>query len=208
MGIFYEEVMYKPQNNYTSIITESDIREIVNENEELFCEMMNMQVDQINEILNESLLDDFKIKKEDLLDPQKLKATIERINKEVTKPSVKDTIIMTIALFIFSFLGVLPGFAVGLAGVIGKSLAVELIGICAMYIGGYIAVIPLRDDSRYKRLLKKLDKAEAKIKKYLDNPEKYKLSEKDIKGYKKQLESISANRKNIKDAIRKSKGNY
>ena len=208
MGIFYEEVMYKPQNSYTGIITESDIREIVNENEELFCEMMNMQVDQINEILNESLLDDFKIKKEDLLDPQKLKATIERINKEVTKPSVKDTIIMTIALFIFSFLGVLPGFAVGLAGVIGKSLAVELIGICAMYIGGYIAIIPLRDDSRYKRLLKKLDKAEAKIKKYLDNPEKYKLSEKDIKGYKKQLESISANRKNIKDAIRKSKGNY
>lgn len=208
MGIFYEEVMYKPQNNYTGIITESDIREIVNENEELFCEMMNMQIDQINEILSETVLDDFKIKKEDLLNPQKLKAAIARINKEVTKPAAKDAIIMTIALFIFSVLGTLPGVAIGMVGVIGKSIAIEIIGICAIYIGANISIIPLRDDSRYKRLLKKLDKAEAKIKKYLDNPDKYKLSEEDIKGYKKQLEAVSENRKTIQDAIRKSKGNY
>ena len=86
MGIFYEEVMYKPQNNHTDIITESDIMEIVNENEELFCEMMDMQIDQINMIISESVFQDWGIKKEDLLNPEKLRGILRRIDKETDRP--------------------------------------------------------------------------------------------------------------------------
>ena len=202
MGIFYEEVMYKPQNNYTGIITESDIREIVNENEELFCEMIDMQVDQINMILSESVLDDFKIKKEDLLNPEKLRGILRRIDKEHIRPDVKDVLSWMILTTVFSLLGVLPGVGGIIIGVLTKSVALSAVSYCAAIVGGWAPYFKFSSKGRKKSLLKKLDKAESKINKYLKDPEKYKLGDKEIKEYKKQLDIIHDNQSKIRESIK------
>ena len=204
MGIFYEEVMYKPQNNYTGIITESDIREIVNENEELFCEMMDMQIDQINMIISESVFEDWGIKKEDLLNPEKLRGILRRIDKETDRPGFKEVLITTIAIFLYSFLGALPGYLLATIALATTGPgALVAIGNCANIIGSILfPCLKLTNKGRKKTLLKKLDKAESKINKYLKNPEKYKLGDKEIKEYKKQLDIIHDNQSKIRESIK------
>ena len=82
MGIFYEDT---PNNVKTKdSITLAEMRELIKEKDELLSELLDLTLENINEsmMFTESVWSDFKVKKEDLADPNKIKALITKIENE------------------------------------------------------------------------------------------------------------------------------
>ena len=181
MGIFMEEVFYnttrelvKENVDIASLIREN--QELVEDNDELLSEMVD--------ILNESIFDDFNIKKEDLLNPTKLEAILKRFKRERYQRTGGETFLNVVMFFILNTVGCLPGMVVASIPVPGAIVVAQCINIVTRWI------LPIRSitvSGRVRTLIKRLDKAEKKVTKALNRSD---LDSKTKKGFQEQLSAI------------------
>ena len=187
-----EEVMSQTRStnniNIDNIIDEH--AQLVLEHNELLSEMADMLVAMLNEecIFTESFFDDMKVKKEDLADPNKVKAIIKRLDKEGIAPDKKDNIINTLYVFLLAIVAMIPGFTMTMIGMtLSKPLFASLGYLIAM-IGPIIVGYSLdRLDSYISKTKKAIKKVEKKLNKEKD-PQ-------NIKALKSQLDALNKNLK-------------
>ena len=190
--ILEEVMMNQPKkNNDISIETVmTEHTELLIEHNELLSEMADMLVAMLNEecIFTESFFDDMKVKKEDLADPNKVKAIIKRLDKEGIAPDKKDNIINTLYVFLLAIVSMLPGFTMTMIGMtLSKPLFASLGYLIAM-IGPIIVGYSLdRLDSYISKTKKAIKKVEKKLNKEKD-PQ-------NIKALKSQLDALNKNLK-------------
>ena len=176
MGIFYEDT---PNNVKTKdSITLAEMRELIKEKDELLSELLDLTLENINEsmMFTESVWSDFKVKKEDLADPNKIKALITKIENERIGMDSKAQLLNTLYVFLLPFAGMVPGMV--LAG-IGSAMDFTLfagLGLLFIYIGPIIALYVGSD--RHEMLISKIKKAIKKVDKQIkkeSNPEYKKI---------------------------------
>lgn len=64
---------------------------------------IDLVCEQCNDILEESAIEDFKITKEDLIDPKKLDNILKRLERERLQPTVKEKLITNIVIVLLGF---------------------------------------------------------------------------------------------------------
>ena len=148
-----------------------------------------MLVNMLNEemIFNEgNFFDDMKVKKEDLADPNKVKAIIKKIERDRVAPDIKDSLLNFLYGLLVVTAGILPGGVIAGIGVaIGNPLVYELGYILAM-IGSVIAAL---NTDRLGKYRSKTKKAIKKVEKALKKETDPKL----VKALKKQKEALEKN---------------
>ena len=151
--MFYEELVN--ENNTSeeniSLIEQSDI--------------ITEQLDFIIDILNESYFDDLKIKKKDLLDPNKVKAIIRKIEKENITQEKKDILLNFLYAILMAMVAVVPGYTIALLGVVANSGIVACLGELIMLTSA--TLVPLLTMDRFQNLISKTKKAIKKVQKQL-----------------------------------------
>ena len=170
--MFFEELIN--ENN----ISEENIALI--EQNEIIMEQLNFIVD----ILNESYFDDLKIKKEDLLDPNKVKAIVRKIERENITQEKKDVLLNFLYCFLISLVAIAPGGVVMGIGISAGSLIVICLGELILFTGSVL--IPILSMDRFQNLISKTRKAIKKVEKKLKKEEDPKLK----KAYQDQLKAL------------------
>ena len=170
--MFFEELIN--ENN----ISEENIALI--EQNEIIMEQLNFIV----EILNESYFDDLKIKKEDLLDPNKVKAIVRKIERENITQEKKDVLLNFLYCFLISLVAIAPGGVVMGIGISAGSLIVICLGELILFTGSVL--IPILSMDRFQNLISKTRKAIKKVEKKLKKEEDPKLK----KAYQDQLKAL------------------
>ena len=198
-----EEVMSQTRMN-TNIDTNELLREhnaLILEHNELISEMADIFVTMLNEeciFMEGNFFSDMKVKKEDLADPNKVKAIIKQIDKDRIVPEKKDSLLNFLYGFLLSLVGAAPGIALlGIGGFLENPLLMfsgELIGMIGIVIAGLGFD---RLDNYVSKTKKSIAKVEKKLKKEKDP--------KNIKAYKSQLNALQKNLKLFEDANYKAK---
>ena len=151
--MFYEELVNK-NNTSEENISLIEQRDIITE-----------QLDFIIDILNESYFDDLKIKKKDLLDPNKVKAIIRKIEKENITQEKKDILLNFLYAILMAMVAVVPGYTIALLGVVANSGIVACLGELIMLTSA--TLVPLLTMDRFQNLISKTKKAIKKVQKQL-----------------------------------------
>ena len=191
-----EELEYNRERTlYESI----DVKELLEDYNTLLEERIDMFIDMLNEecIFTESFFDDMKVKKEDLADPNKIKAIIKRIEKEKVSTDVKCKLLNTLYSIIIALIGIAPGVTLANVGFkLGFTMTASLfsgLGAILYMIGGVTAgvIIISKYLNRYDSFILKTKKAINKLEKIIEK-------EKDpakIKVFKDQLNALNKNLK-------------
>ena len=181
-----EELEY---NREKALYESIDVKELLEDYNELLEERVDMLVNMLNEemIFNEgNFFDDMKVKKEDLADPNKVKAIIKKIERDRVAPDIKDSLLNFLYGLLVVTAGILPGGVIAGIGVaIGNPLVYELGYILAM-IGSVIAAL---NTDRLGKYRSKTKKAIKKVEKALKKETDPKL----VKALKKQKEALEKN---------------
>ena len=207
MGIFMEEVLSKQTTrnlvkenvDIESLIEEN--KELVEYNNELLSEMVDMFIYRLNEeyIFNEgNFFEDMKVKKEDLADPNKVKAIIKKIERDRVAPEIKDTLLDFLYGVLITIVAALPGTVVAILGVAVNSYMVLELGYLIAAIGGVVAALSFDRLTKYRSRTKKAIKKVEKALKKTDDP-------KMIKALKKQKDALEKNLKLFEEADYKHK---
>ena len=200
-----EEVMSQSVVN-TNIDTNTLLREhntLILEHNELLSEMADMFVAMLNEecIFTESVFDDLKVKKEDLADPNKVKAIIKRIELERIAPTKKDMLLGALYGLLLLIVGIAPGTIIY---VIGEVLSIEFVsvlgGLLAL-IGTVISVVAGGDVGSLSSYRDKTQKAIKKVDKAISEEKDPKMK----KHFKKQKEALQKNLKLFEKADYKNR---
>ena len=194
MGIFYEEVMYRPQKIERLSVEEMNI--IKEDRDQLLSEIMDIFIELYNseEALTESFWDDLKMKKEDLLDANKVKACIKRIEHEKISMDRKTLLLNALYVFLIGVAGLTPGLVVGSIGFAVGSAFLSLLGELIFLAGGVLAGLSLLN--RYDTLVEKTQRAIKKVEKAIEKEE----DPKNIKMLKDQLEALNKTLKTFQKA--------
>lgn len=201
--ILEEVMMNQPKKNndinIETVMTEHT--ELLIEHNELLSEMADIFVTMLNEeciFMEGNFFSDMKVKKEDLADPNKVKAIIKQIDKDRIVPEKKDSLLNFLYGFLLSLVGATPGIALlGIGGFLENPLLMisgELIGMIGIVIAGLGFD---RLDNYVSKTKKSIAKVEKKLKKEKDP--------KNIKAYKSQLNALQKNLKLFEDANYKAK---
>jgi hypothetical protein len=192
-----EELEY---NRERALYESVDVKELLEENNELLEEMVDIFLDKLNEegIIDESYFDDLKIKKEDLAEPNKVKAIIKRIEDEAITPSNKDNLLNWLYTFLLLMVGSAPGIGITAIGGVLNNVMFMAIGGLVYMIGLVIAGL---STDRYNKYISKTEKAIKKVEKKIEKEK----DPKHIKVYKDQKEALEKNLKLFKDANLKAK---
>ena len=196
MGIFLEEVMN--QSNVNNSVNIDDIvsehAELVLEHNELLSEMADSLIEMLNEecIFTESVFDDLKVKKEDLADPNKVKAIIKRLDKEHIAPDKKALMLNSLYIFLMALVSVLPGFTIAIIGIKMGNDLFWAVGLLIELIGPRIVGANL---DRYNSFISKTQKSIKKVEKKL----KKEKDPQNIKALKSQLNALQKNLKLFED---------
>ena len=204
MGIFYEETLNNVKANDS--ITLAEMRELIKERDELLSELLENTLLQINEsmMFTESAWDDLKVKKEDLMDPNKVKALINKIERERIGMDAKAQMLNVLYIFLLALVGVIPGTVIYTIGLAMESVLFAALGYIIMYAGSFAAAYSGADrletlKNKTKRAIKKVDKAllkevDPKNRKVLQDQKKalqktYETFDKESYKVKKDIES-------------------
>ena len=174
MGIFYEDTINDVKFNDN--ISVMEMMELVKERDELLSELIDITLMNLNETLmfTESAWDDLKVKKEDLMNPVKVKALANKIERERIGMDSKATALNVLYVFLLSIVGMVPGAIVIAAGVAMDSAMFAVLGELILYVGGIIT--PIIGADRYSTLKRKIEKAVKKVDKAIskESDPKYK----------------------------------
>ena len=186
-----EELEY---NREKALYESIDVKELLEDYNELLEERVDMLVNMLNEemIFTESVWDDMKVKKQDLADPNKVKAIIKRIEKEKISTDTKCKMLNFLYGTLVVFAGIAPGFALFIGAPMTMPLFMFL-GQILVLIGGTCSAIMV--DSKFKN---RYDSLVSKTKKAINKVEKAIEKEKDpakIKVFKEQINSLNKNLK-------------
>ena len=199
-----EEVMSQTRStnniNIDNIVEEHT--QLVLEHNELLSEMVDMFVNILNEeciFMEGNFFSDMKVKKEDLADPNKVKAMIKQIEKDDIVPSVKDQLLNFLYVFLLTIVGMVPGGAVVAGGLAINNLIIAYLGELIAMIGGVITGCIAAD--RFPKYITKTKKAIKKVEKAL----KKETDPKMVKTLKKQKDALEKNLKAFENANYKQK---
>lgn len=196
MGIFLKEVMNINSNN---IINISEATVSLEDYLDLMCE-------QCNDILLETE-SNFKIKKEDLLDPNKFKQILNKLEHDTMDPPKKQRILVNMILTAVSII-VLGGAATSLVLLFKNILLSAIVfygSLCIGMIG--FDKIPARDNG-YNKLIKTTEKGIKKLKSKIlstKNPDKVKNLEQNLKVLEDVLQKLYDERDRVDHTIAYSK---
>ena len=193
MGIFIEEVL--SNTNTREIVKESVIMETyipIGDYLDLICE-------QCNDILLESYKEDMKITKEDLMNPEKLKQIIKRLEREKLEPTKKEKIAFGIVIGITALLGTAT-----IGGMITFMTYEKFILALLTYIIGLVTTIGVEVKllnrfttlSNFSRVLNKIKECKENLR---DNINKSN-NEKEIQQLNKQYKSLNNIEQKVQDA--------
>ena len=189
--MFYEQIM-KEASKYAVYNEDVDMVDLLQERNELLSEMTDMLLEQLNTILiNESVWDDFKVKKEDLMDPNKVKSIIRRIDNESIGMDSKAQMLNLIYAFLLALAGLIPGAIVASVGIAMDSAIFANLGILLMYVVEFIVAIGGTD--RWGMLISKTKRAIKKVEKKLrkeEDPKYRKVLEGQIKALEKTIKEF------------------
>ena len=194
-----EELEY---NREKALYESIDVKELLEDYNELLEERVDMLIDMLNEdlVLNEALWDDLKIKKEDLVDPDKVKAILKKIEKEQTNPKIKERLLNGLYLFLLGLVGLGSGAVIAvLGGVVLNNGFIFKLG--ATLGGTLMLMLPTMAVDRHDRLMEKINKAIKKVDKAIQKEK----DPENIKAFKKQKEVLKENLKAVK-ADKKRRG--
>ena len=177
--MFFEELIN--ENNTSeeniSLIEQSDI--------------ITEQLDFIVDILNESYFDDLMITKKDLLDPNKVKAIVRKIEKEDGSKDKKLTALNALYGLLIGMVGIAPGATISALGIAINSVIVLCLGELIILVGGALTMVFSLD--RVQNLINKTRRAikrvEKKIKKE-DDPYLKKAYNEQLKALEKTLKTF------------------
>lgn len=189
--MFYEQIM-KEASKYAVYNEDVDVADLLQERNELLAEMADILLEQINTVLiNESVWDDFKVKKEDLLDPNKVKSIIRRIDDESIGMDSKSQMLNLIYVFLLAIAGVIPGTVIASVGVAMESSLFANLGILLIYVVEFMVMIGGTD--RWGMLISKTKRAIKKVEKKLrkeEDPKYRKVLEGQIKALEKAIKEF------------------
>ena len=199
-----EEVMSQTRStnniNIDNIIDEH--AQLVLEHNELLSEMADMFVNMLNEeciFMEGNFFSDMKVKKEDLADPNKVKAMIKQIERDDIVPSKKDALLNFLYVFLLTIVGMVPGGVVVVGGLTINNFIIAYLGELIAMIGGVITGCIAGD--RFSKYITKTKKAINKVEKAL----KKETDPKMVKSLKKQKDALEKNLKAFEDANYKQK---
>ena len=179
-------------SKYAMITEDVDMADLLQERNELLIEMTDILLEQINTVLvNESVWDDFKVKKEDLMDPNKVKSIIRRIDNESIGMDSKSQMLNLIYIFLLLLAGLTPGAIVASVGIAMDSAIFTNVGILLMYVVEFIVAIGGTD--RWGMLINKSKRAIKKVEKKLkkeEDPKYRKILEGQIKALEKTIKEL------------------
>lgn len=176
-----------------------DSLELLEEQTELIEERAEFLADMLNEaFLLESLWDDLKIKKEDLLDPNKIKSILDNIEKDQTSPGVKVKLLNGLYLFLLGLVGLASGVAVTILGsAVMNNATVFKLGVALT--ATLTPMLPLISVDRHDRLMDRINAAIKKLNKKI----KKEKDPKNKKAFQDQLKALKQNLKMVQDNKKK-----
>lgn len=159
---------------------------------------LDLVCEQCNYILLESYKEDMKITKEDLLDPNKLKGILKRLEREKIEPSKKEKIAFGIVIGIVAILAV----ATEVLTISSILLFENIIGAILIYIVGLVTTLTVEIKllnrfttlNNFRRVLKKVEDSKNKL-----TSEINKKDGKDKKKLQEQLKLLNKVEVKIKD---------
>ena len=164
---------------------------------------LDLVCEQCNDILLEININNYKVTKEDLLNPDKLKQVLDKIEKDITEPNKKIKVLSYILNGIIILIGATATITMGITGpnaLIGggivkrNSIITRIISVIVTIFITNSLIIKQTTCSEFKKIIKTADKSIKKLEKSLekeDDPKKKKIIKNEINELEKVKKKIN-----------------